>query len=532
MKLDDHKVPLFDLTKYSVESAAAFPAIQRFRYPKPGTPNPIVSIFVLPMHELMEGEFDPSKAILYRADMKSFAEDSPDDLILYQAVFSAQSTHLLAVVTNRYQDKRRIIKFNLNGTSTTTNAVLPGEIIREDSRPHGWFEASDIIPLMKNNSEMYLDLVQNGDNEHIALFSMDSPNPVKFLTSGEWDVAIREWHYSAAIQRCFYFKTEENGIERYLESIDLDGNQKLRYLIDGKPGYYDASMSAGRQFFVLSYRGPDIPQQAAFDARNATSLRLLVSNQVFNETIKSYQLPKTEYTQLVLNSTMAFSGTINAKIVYPVGFDADKIAFYPLLVTTYGGPNSQSVAKQFEFDVGSYFASNWHASTTSPTLDLGLSKIADSKPILAKRDPSLNMTSMSKQDAMRRLMSQPPFIVLTLDVRGTGLRGLKFRQAVTGRLGKLETDDIIQATYDFVQDRIYVDPDKVSFWGWSYGGYLTTKILSKNRASIIRTKSRGVTDIRVFSAGVAVAPVAHYKVYIGFSLAFNMHLTLVCVVLR
>src|SRR3546814_7157261 len=45
----------------------------------------------------------------------------------------------------------------------------------------------------------------------------------------------------------------------------------------------------------------------------------------------------------------------------------------------------------------------------------------------------------------------------------------------------------------------FVAPDKITTFGWSYGGYMTLKLLEKTRG--------------VFAAGVAVAPVTDWKLY-------------------
>ncbi|KAI8887317.1 hypothetical protein K501DRAFT_175779, partial [Backusella circina FSU 941] len=45
----------------------------------------------------------------------------------------------------------------------------------------------------------------------------------------------------------------------------------------------------------------------------------------------------------------------------------------------------------------------------------------------------------------------------------------------------------------------YVDPSRIAIWGWSYGGYMTTKVVEANSG--------------LFAAGLAVAPVTDWRFY-------------------
>ncbi|KAJ7388937.1 hypothetical protein OS493_034865 [Desmophyllum pertusum] len=89
-------------------------------------------------------------------------------------------------------------------------------------------------------------------------------------------------------------------------------------------------------------------------------------------------------------------------------------------------------------------------------------------------------------------------IVVKVDGRGTGYRGESFKQAVYKLLGEYEAQDVITAGR-FMQKKKYVDPKKLSVWGWSFGGFLTTYVLSKNTG--------------VFKCGIAVAPVTDWRYY-------------------
>lgn len=105
---------------------------------------------------------------------------------------------------------------------------------------------------------------------------------------------------------------------------------------------------------------------------------------------------------------------------------------YPVLFNIYGGPGSQETGKRFRR------TANWRTYVSS--------------------DPELE------------------YIVLTVDNRGTGFKGRAFRSLVTGKLGRLEAEDQVWAAREYSK-REYVDKDKIAIWGWSFGGYLTAKVV-------------------------------------------------------
>jgi len=122
---------------------------------------------------------------------------------------------------------------------------------------------------------------------------------------------------------------------------------------------------------------------------------------------------------------------------------------YPVVMTQYSGPNSQQVTDEFTVDWYNYLA-------------------------------------------------QEGFIVACVDPRGTGARGEDFKKATYLQLGKYESDDQIEAA-KHLGSLPYVDKDNIAIWGWSFGGFMT--LLSMEKGG------------NVFKAGVAVAPVTHWKFY-------------------
>jgi dipeptidyl aminopeptidase/acylaminoacyl peptidase len=47
-------------------------------------------------------------------------------------------------------------------------------------------------------------------------------------------------------------------------------------------------------------------------------------------------------------------------------------------------------------------------------------------------------------------------------------------------LGQYEAESVIAAARELIQTSGYLDPKRAGVWGWSYGGYLTAKIIEAN----------------------------------------------------
>jgi dipeptidyl-peptidase-4 len=97
-----------------------------------------------------------------------------------------------------------------------------------------------------------------------------------------------------------------------------------------------------------------------------------------------------------------------------------------------------------------------------------------------------------------QMLVQKGIIVAILDTRGTGSRGAAFTKQTYKQLGKMEMEDLI-AGGKYLGSLPYVDKDRLAIWGWSYGGYTT---------SLVMTKGAGT-----YKVGIAGAPVTTWRYY-------------------
>ncbi|MGH8946540.1 MAG: prolyl oligopeptidase family serine peptidase [Acidimicrobiia bacterium] len=89
------------------------------------------------------------------------------------------------------------------------------------------------------------------------------------------------------------------------------------------------------------------------------------------------------------------------------------------------------------------------------------------------------------------------FAVASINYRGSTTFGQSFREALTGKIGGPDIDDVV-AGWHWLVDHGIADPDKVVKNGYSYGGFLTLQSLG--------------THPDLWAAGVAGAPIADWAV--------------------
>ena len=141
---------------------------------------------------------------------------------------------------------------------------------------------------------------------------------------------------------------------------------------------------------------------------------------------------------------------LNGWMMRPRDFDSTKK--YPVFMTQYSGPNSQSVNDAWG---GANYL--WY-----------------------------------------QMLAQKGYIVVCVDPRGTGGRGEAFRKITYKQLGHYETIDQIEAA-KWLGKQPYVDSKRIGIFGWSYGGYMSSLCILKGAD--------------VFKTAIAVAPVTNWKWY-------------------
>jgi dipeptidyl aminopeptidase len=379
------------------------------------------------------------------------------DLLITEVVWAGSTGKALIRETNRESDILRVVLVDVE--SRTGKTVRNRDLLKLDG---GWFEVTQktrYIPADPANGrpqDGYIDTVIHENNDHLGYFTpMDNPEPI-MLTSGDWEVVSAPSAVDLKKNLVYFLSTKESPIQRHVYSVTLDGKNLEPLTNTSKEGYYGASFSSGAGYSLLSYDGPNIPWQKVISTPSNldTYEDVIEENKGLADMAKKHELPIEIY------STVNIDG-FDLQVVErrPPHFNEKKK--YPVLFFLYGGPGSQTVSKSFGVDFQAYVAAN-----------LG-------------------------------------YIVVTVDGRGTGYIGRKARTIIRGNIGYYEARDQIETAKIWAQKK-YVDPTRLAIWGWSYGGFMTLKVLEQDAG-------------QTFSYGMAVAPVTDWRFYDSIYTERYMH---------
>ncbi|KAF2211266.1 hypothetical protein CERZMDRAFT_106497 [Cercospora zeae-maydis SCOH1-5] len=420
--------------------APSYPRELDLRYPKVGTTNPTVQFNILDM------------ATKEYSEVPITAFSANDTVVGEVAWITDEHSAVVYRAFNRVQDQDKHV--------VVDPVAKTSEIVRERDGTDGWLDNTQAIQYIgsisrgnstgtysnSNSDSYYVDMSDESGWMHIYLHSASGGEPVQ-LTSGEWEV-VSILKVDTARNLIYYTSTEHHSTERHVYSINYATQEKKAIVDDTVDAYWSASFSSAGDYYILSYQGPDVPYQEVYSTNTSEPLSTLVSNEALVRNISELHLPNITYFEL--SHPEGF--TLNVMQRLPPDFDPSKK--YPVLFTPYGGPGAQEVSKRFQ-------SLAWRAYVAS--------------------DPELE------------------YITYTIDNRGTGYKGRAFRSTVTKHLGRLEPRDQIWAAQQLIAQNPFIDAHRVGMFGWSFGGYLTAKVLE--------------ADSDVFSFGLIVAPVSDWRFY-------------------
>ncbi|KAI0164630.1 dipeptidyl peptidase IV N-terminal region-domain-containing protein [Xylariaceae sp. FL1272] len=322
------------------EGEKNYPEVQHIKYPKAGSPNPVVELLF----------YDMTKGSTFTVEIEGgFAAD---DLLITDITWAGNK--VLIKETNRVSDIMRVVLVDVVArTGKTVRTVDVGKI------DGGWFEISHdttYIPADTDNGrpeDGYLDTVIHDNGDHLAYFSpLDTDEPV-MLTKGDWEVVEAPSAIDLKSNVAYFVATKESSIQRHVYSVKFDGSDLKAITDTSKEGYYRPSFSRKAGYVLMSNGGPGIPTQKVISTpSNSDSYEYVIEeNKELAKKASQHELPLLEY------------GTINVDGVdlnyverRPPHFNPKKQ--YPVLFQQYSGPGSQSVTKRFSVDFQSYVAAN------------------------------------------------------------------------------------------------------------------------------------------------------------------------------
>jgi len=413
IRYDETNVKEFEMPIYK----GLYPEEYRFKYPKAGEDNSIVSVFI----------YDLASKKTTKVDI-----GTETNIYIPRIIWTNDNNILSVQRMNRLQNKIELLFADAN--TGTTKVILSEE-------NNTYIDITDDLTFLKNNKGFIWSSEKDGFN-HFYHYDFTG-KLVNQITKGNWDV-MEFKGFDEANNILYYTSTEVSATDRDLYSVSLDGKKKTK--LSPSKGTTYAEFSKSFKYYVSWFSNANTPPVYELHSADGKLIKVLEDNKKLNETLAKYDLTKKELFTFKTSEGVELNGWV----MKPTNFDATKK--YPVFQFAYGGPGNNECNNQYEFS--DY---PWH-----------------------------------------QLLCQQGYVVACVDNRGTMGRGKKFKDATYLQLGKLETIDQIEAA-KYMGAQSYVDKNRIGFMGWSFGGYLSSLLITKGAD--------------YFKANIAVAPVTNWRYY-------------------
>ena len=301
-----------DVKEYNMQMwGELYPEDYRYKYPKAGEDNSLLSIHV---YSLSSGEV---------TDMDIGAET--DQYI--PRIKWTQDANLLSILRmNRLQNQLEILIADA-GTGTS-------RVIYKESNKY-YIDITDDLTFLPDNKHFIITSEQDAYN-HIYLYTMEG-KLVQQLTSGEW-VVKSMIGYDAKRKLVFFTAAKTSPLNRDLFSVDLSG--KIRKLSE-KDGSNSPQFSSNYDYYINNYSSVGTAPITTINNYKGKLSRVLQENSKLLKTTEEYNFSKVQFFSFTTDDNVLLNGW---KIL-PHNFDPGKK--YPVLMYVYGGPGSQTVMNRW-----------------------------------------------------------------------------------------------------------------------------------------------------------------------------------------
>jgi dipeptidyl-peptidase-4 len=311
-------------------------------------------------------------------------------------------------------------------------------LFSEKSGERSWINLSDAYHPMKDGSLIWW----SERDGHGHLYRFKSGNWTQ-LTKGEWEVADIVG-VDEASGRITFTGNKDGVLERHLYTVNINKPGAVTRITE--PGWWHgASANGTASKIILTRSKSDQPAQVMLTDATGKRLAWVNENKVAGD--HPYAPYLASHRQKQFGAIKAADGTtLHWEMITPKLEPGKK---YPVFFHHYGGPHSQQVSRA------------WGGALQQYLVDRG-------------------------------------YIWFVLDNRGAANRGKAFEDHLYQAMGGVEVEDQL-AGAAYLKTLDFVDPGRIATYGWSYGGYMTLKMLQAAPGT--------------FAAGISGAPVSKWELY-------------------
>ena len=301
-----------------------------------------------------------------------------------------------------------------------------------------WLNLHDNLRVLKDGSLLWSS--ERDSYSHIYQFKAGK---WKQLTKGAWMVRDIVGVDEAA-GKVYFTANRETPIEQHIYSVPIAGGAIAQ--LTAKGGWNSAKMNKTASRAIISHSSPDQPDQVYLADAAGKRLAWIEENKL--GAAHPYAPYVSSHVSPQFGTIKAADGSVlHTKLMQPKLAPGKRA---PVLVIVYNGPGA-----------GRQVTNTWGG-------------------------------------ALNQYLVQQGWAVFSVDGRGSPDRGVAFEGQLYRAMGSVEVQDQL-AGVAWLKAQPFVDPDKIAVYGWSYGGYMTLKLLAAAPGT--------------FAAGVSGAPVTKWELY-------------------
>ncbi|WP_408022271.1 DPP IV N-terminal domain-containing protein [Sphingomonas aquatilis] len=313
-------------------------------------------------------------------------------------------------------------------------------LFTEKSGARSWINLSDDYRVLKDGS-----LIWRSERDGYGHMYLRSPaGKWTQLTKGPW-VVTGLVGVDEAKGRIYFTGLKDDVLEQHLYAVDIARPDVLTRLTE-RGWTNSASMDGAASRFIISRSNAGQPTQVYLADTNGKRLEWINENAI---------RPGHPYYPYLASHQPTKFGTIKAKdgstlyweMITPPLVPGKK---YPVFFEHYGGPGT-----------GQQVTRGW-------------------------------------QGALPQYLVSQGWVYFKIDNRGSYNRGKAFEDQIYHAMGTVEVEDQL-AGANYLKSLPFVDGNKIATYGWSYGGYMSLKMLEKTPG--------------VYAAAVSGAPVTDWQLY-------------------
>jgi dipeptidyl-peptidase-4 len=311
-------------------------------------------------------------------------------------------------------------------------------LFQERAAQRSWINLSDNYRFLKDGS-----LIWWSERDGYGHLYQYSRGKWRQLTSGAW-VVTGLAGVDEDTGRVYFTATKDDVLAEQVYALDLEAPGRIEQLTE--PGWSNkAAMDESGKTLVVTRSSPDHPPQTYIADGAGKRVAWIEENRL--DASHPYGPYLTSHRETTFGTIPSADGTPLHWMMITPPLESGKR--YPVFFDHYGGPGAQVVTRA------------WKGALPQAIIDKG-------------------------------------YIYFRLDNRGSENRGVAFASTLYRAMGSVEVADQL-AGASYLKTLPIVDPAKVAIFGWSYGGYMTIKMLQANPGA--------------YAAGIAVAPVTKWELY-------------------